>query len=112
MFSLSVSFFFFFNDTATTEIYTLSLHDALPIWRITESPTGTTARPAGTVPQAGEVIERFEVVGNTTVASDTIRVYLGVNPGDPYNPDALQKNFLNLWQTGLFDDIKLESDRG
>src|SRR2546429_5392369 len=30
--------FFFFNDTATTEIYTLSLHDALPIshWRGTE----------------------------------------------------------------------------
>src|SRR2546422_2630067 len=27
----SVPFFFFFNDTATTEIYTLSLHDALPI---------------------------------------------------------------------------------
>src|SRR3712207_7745699 len=26
-----MSFFFFFNDTATTEIYTLSLHDALPI---------------------------------------------------------------------------------
>src|SRR5260364_84668 len=28
---LCVSFLFFFNDTATTEIYTLSLHDALPI---------------------------------------------------------------------------------
>src|SRR2546427_13149288 len=27
-----MSFFFFFNDTATTEIYTLSLHDALPIF--------------------------------------------------------------------------------
>src|SRR2546426_8627290 len=27
----SIVFFFFFNDTATTEIYTLSLHDALPI---------------------------------------------------------------------------------
>src|SRR6266705_5449685 len=26
-----LNFFFFFNDTATTEIYTLSLHDALPI---------------------------------------------------------------------------------
>src|SRR3712207_8581022 len=25
---------FFFNDTATTEIYTLSLHDALPIWMV------------------------------------------------------------------------------
>src|SRR3712207_7562623 len=31
MIILSVLFFFFFNDTATTEIYTLSLHDALPI---------------------------------------------------------------------------------
>src|SRR2546430_4284606 len=30
---LAISFFFFFNDTATTEIYTLSLHDALPIYR-------------------------------------------------------------------------------
>src|SRR5437867_10745287 len=28
---MCLSFFFFFNDTATTEIYTLSLHDALPI---------------------------------------------------------------------------------
>src|SRR3712207_8472823 len=28
-----VAYCFFFNDTATTEIYTLSLHDALPIWR-------------------------------------------------------------------------------
>src|SRR2546422_6824194 len=31
---LSLSSFFFFNDTATTEIYTLSLHDALPIYPI------------------------------------------------------------------------------
>src|SRR2546427_13010222 len=31
------SFFFFFNDTATTEIYTLSLHDALPISLVAEA---------------------------------------------------------------------------
>src|SRR2546430_12283150 len=49
-------FFFFFNDTATTEIYTLSLHDALPIssipprsrcrraWRSTERRRGPTCR--------------------------------------------------------------------
>jgi len=35
--------FFFFNDTATTEIYTLSLHDALPIWRA--APTVRAAVP-------------------------------------------------------------------
>ena len=33
--SLCIAFVFFFNDTATTEIYTLSLHDALPIYFIT-----------------------------------------------------------------------------
>src|SRR6202047_5668842 len=37
-------FFFFFNDTAPTEIYTLSLHDALPIFRV-----GTCPVPAARV---------------------------------------------------------------
>src|SRR2546427_8671808 len=35
--SHSAEEFFFFNDTATTEIYTLSLHDALPIFAVTVS---------------------------------------------------------------------------
>src|SRR5437764_12221472 len=35
--------FFFFNDTATTEIYTLSLHDALPIWRVRRLRHGAAA---------------------------------------------------------------------
>src|SRR3712207_8371032 len=33
-FCMYVFLFFFFNDTATTEIYTLSLHDALPIYDV------------------------------------------------------------------------------
>src|SRR3712207_8326038 len=37
--------FFFFNDTATTEIYTLSLHDALPIYRLLERVRGLS-RPS------------------------------------------------------------------
>src|SRR3712207_7749985 len=53
-------FFFFFNDTATTEIYTLSLHDALPIClrlparpsqgrerRLSRLPRRRQRRPAG-----------------------------------------------------------------
>src|SRR5205823_14245473 len=37
-------FFFFLNDPATTEIYTLSLHDALPIWlRISTRPMSDCA---------------------------------------------------------------------
>src|SRR6266511_490689 len=45
------TFFFFFNDTATTEIYTLSLHDALPISR------RPLARPAADEPHE-DVLER------------------------------------------------------
>src|SRR3712207_7590294 len=39
--------FFFFNDTATTEIYTLSLHDALPISADRERPSRRGAGRAG-----------------------------------------------------------------
>src|SRR5205807_10173361 len=50
----SSSFFFFFIDTATTEIYTLSLHDALPIsprcgsWAIMFQSPPTRAGPTAT----------------------------------------------------------------
>src|SRR2546427_12760907 len=57
----NVTFIFFFNDTATTEIYTLSLHDALPIsWELllTNSATNNFAtksrhscRPGTAVPR-------------------------------------------------------------
>src|SRR6201986_5675283 len=42
--------FFFFNDTATTEIYTLSLHDALPIWSMRSSahPLAGSLQPSPT----------------------------------------------------------------
>src|SRR3712207_7983050 len=48
-FRSSVCVFFFFNDTATTEIYTLSLHDALPICSVDVSSSGRkyARSPAG-----------------------------------------------------------------
>src|SRR2546422_4939119 len=42
---LTISFFFFFNDTATTEIYTLSLHDALPILSARSASSTGSRRP-------------------------------------------------------------------
>src|SRR2546430_5961583 len=46
-------FFFFFNDTATTEIYTLSLHDALPISKNTPVPKRDVARAKTLLQEAG-----------------------------------------------------------
>src|SRR6266550_9319031 len=58
---IGLSFFFFFNDTATTEIYTLSLHDALPIWACRKGRVGpgtgvlvTGAGPIGQLARSEE----------------------------------------------------------
>src|SRR5437773_12392135 len=53
-------FFFFFNDTATTDIYTLSLHDALPILlqdRITPAPGDPRAAPCDLKATQGHVVK-------------------------------------------------------
>src|SRR5256885_11933314 len=53
--SSSLCFIFFFNDTATTEIYTLSLHDALPIWGLgAHQPGGGLRRWRGDGVRAGQ----------------------------------------------------------
>src|SRR5277367_7056525 len=52
-------FFFFFNDTATTEIYTLSLHDALPIRKSNRAVERTAAPAASRCPAEIFSAERF-----------------------------------------------------
>src|SRR6202022_5142994 len=64
--------FFFFNDTATTEIYTLSLHDALPIspararWSTWESPAPGSSRapltPARSEEHTSELQSHSDIV--------------------------------------------------
>src|SRR2546422_1461717 len=80
--------FFFFNDTATTEIYTLSLHDALPIYYLpistsetaltrllasTKLPSGVTSVLRTILPPPGITqVWNFSVAGSkrTTVRSE------------------------------------------
>src|SRR5258708_10642937 len=61
----NISFFFFFNDTATTEIYTLSLHDALPIFAGTESAEQPFFPPDGQWIGffAGQQLKKISVLG-------------------------------------------------
>src|SRR3712207_8441389 len=60
-----VVLFFFFNDTATTEIYTLSLHDALPISSQPAS-SGETTSPARRSRRSERVGEERSVAGFMT----------------------------------------------
>src|SRR3712207_9447545 len=70
IYSLSL-YFFFFNDTATTEIYTLSLHDALPICGKRDGP-----RPGG--PRGADGPTVAAQLGGRRRGAPDVRL-----PGDP-----------------------------
>src|SRR3712207_8688613 len=73
--------FFFFNDTATTEIYTLSLHDALPICRAAQH----HPRPAaGQVPGVEPAGERLAVPARELALQPRLRLLR--RPGRPLLP--------------------------
>src|SRR3712207_9333099 len=72
--------FFFFNDTATTEIYTLSLHDALPIYQVARSAGDRRGEPAGHLAEqfvagrvAQRVVDRLEPVQVQIAEADPAR---------------------------------------
>src|SRR2546430_17657449 len=72
------TFFFFFNDTATTEIYTLSLHDALPIYQAKGDPCPDRAcDPTGKMKRRGKAdarggtIDRIEPGGHRCGGRDS-----------------------------------------
>src|SRR3989337_3415712 len=63
--------FFFFNDTATTEIYTLSLHDALPIFPV-PAPRGGRRQPPR---EAGRLRDRKSTRLNSSHGSISYAVF-------------------------------------
>src|SRR3712207_9279181 len=63
-----IIYFFFFNDTATTEIYTLSLHDALPISRL--GLAGQEALHQLLVLHQPQLEERHHLQGGLRLAAD------------------------------------------
>src|SRR5258708_37571059 len=78
-------FFFFFNDTATTEIYTLSLHDALPIFKSaiqgSNVPNPDEAVPSfvsGAMAKAGKGLLEGTLQAGTSAVSDKLLDLVGL----------------------------------
>lgn len=69
------------------------------------APSAPAARVA-----AGDTIQAIRVVGNQRIESSTIVSYMLVRPGDPMDPERLDRSLKTLFATGLFEDVKIGID--
>ncbi|MCL4402697.1 MAG: outer membrane protein assembly factor BamA [Acidobacteria bacterium] len=71
------------------------------------------AKPEAAKPEAAaNTIEAIEFRGTRRVPQDTLRALIFSKRGDVFNEDALRRDFMALWNTGRFDDIRLETEPG
>src|SRR3989442_5230073 len=101
--------FFFFNDTATTEIYTLSLHDALPIFDPHRRDDGAEAPHLALRLEVRARLEPGRLAGGQRVAS-----FVG-GAGDVLPPHAPLRHAAHVEAAGPVDHVfvrRLEQLRG
>src|SRR5580698_5337540 len=95
---------------------------ANPFETVPQAPE-TPAKPAAPTPATPEVqvnadrppsdtIELIEFRGARRVPQDTLRAMIISKRGDKYDDDALHRDFMALWNTGRFDDIRMEREVG
>src|SRR3712207_7321480 len=86
--------FFFFNDTATTEIYTLSLHDALPIYgklvRVARTARISKRSAAVTAPSSGGEVGGASPTGPTALA----RYAWGAHRSEEHTSELQSRQYL------------------
>ncbi len=77
---------------------------------------GATALPPQAAPQrpgsSQVVIEDIRFQGNRRIPRDTLQARLFSKRGDIYDPASLQRDFMALWNTGFFEDLRLEEEDG
>ena len=86
-----------------------------PQFEAPKPPAGTTAAPGANPAQPplnANVVEGIEFRGSRRVPQDTMRAMIFTKVGDVYSEDTLRRDFMALWNTNRFDDIRLESEKG
>lgn len=103
------------SDTAPGQLQLETPEAATPATK-----SGTQAQPApklttpakpGPSDQEGHkpTIESISLRGNRRISAQTLRARIVSHPGDVYDEDALERDFMALWNTGFLDDVRLEA---
>ena len=60
--------------------------------------------------QTSQTIEQIRVIGNRRIPKETILARLFTHPGDTYDPVSIERDFNSLWNTGYFEDLRIERE--
>jgi len=71
-----------------------------------------TPKPAPTTPQpvSGDVIKEVDFRGARRIPTDTLKSMIMTKVGDIYSPEAIRRDFMILWNSGRFEDIRVETE--
>ncbi|MBN8896891.1 MAG: outer membrane protein assembly factor BamA, partial [Rhodospirillales bacterium] len=76
--------------------------------RATAPQPAARATPVRTAP--GNTIQSIKIEGNERIEGGTIRSYMLLQPGDPFDQDRMDRSLKTLYATGLFQDVRLTRD--
>lgn len=75
-----------------------------------QAPSGVQeAKPA---PVGANIIEAVDFRGQRKVPQDTLRALIYTKKGDTFDEDSIHRDFIALWNTGRFDDLRVETETG
>jgi outer membrane protein insertion porin family len=62
-------------------------------------------------PQAGQIIEDIDVIGNRRIPTETVKSRIYTRVGDVYDETALQRDLRSVWNSGYFEDVRMEREQ-
>jgi outer membrane protein insertion porin family len=68
------------------------------------------ASTAFAVAQQAQTIESIRVIGNRRIPKETVLARLFTHPGDAYDPISIERDFNSLWNTGYFENLRIERE--
>jgi outer membrane protein insertion porin family len=60
--------------------------------------------------QENNIIQDIQVHGNRRIPAETVKAHIFTRPGDVYDEAGLERDFHSLWNTGFFEDIRIERE--
>jgi len=60
--------------------------------------------------QQAQTIDQIRVIGNRRIPKETVLARLFTHPGDLWDPISVERDFNSLWNTGYFDDLRIERE--